>query len=176
MLYVLQPANTGEHPPEGHPPERRHASPRGVRAACIVERLSPQSSSCLSAPPPTKTSRKYLRQERLSPPFSSQNQLPDPATDKDENSGGFRFRGSATGGSGGILRSAASLTSEALMGRGGVGFNPARDCDAVIRDVRRRTARERVRITDLFQDFDRHQHGTQCRRGEEGVGLVASES
>lgn len=45
------------------------------------------------------------------------------------------------------------------MGRGGVGFNPARDCDAVVRDVRRRTARERVRITDLFKDFDRHQHG-----------------
>lgn len=45
------------------------------------------------------------------------------------------------------------------MGRGGVGFNPARDCDAVIRDVRRRTARERVRITDLFKDFDRLQHG-----------------
>ncbi|CAM9198963.1 unnamed protein product [Ectocarpus sp. 8 AP-2014] len=59
-----------------------------------------------------------------------------------------------------ILRSAASLTSEALMGRGGVGNNPARDCDAIIRDVRRRTARERVRMVDLFQDFDRLQHGT----------------
>ncbi|CAM9296741.1 unnamed protein product, partial [Ectocarpus sp. 12 AP-2014] len=57
-----------------------------------------------------------------------------------------------------ILRSAASLTSEALMGRGG--FNPARDCDAIIRDVRRRTARERVRMMDLFKDFDRLQHGT----------------
>lgn len=57
------------------------------------------------------------------------------------------------------LRSAASLTSEVLMGRGGVGFNPARDCDAVIRDVRQRTAKERVRITDLFKDFDRLQHG-----------------
>ncbi|CAM9943648.1 unnamed protein product [Scytosiphon promiscuus] len=61
---------------------------------------------------------------------------------------------------GSVLRSAASLTSEALMGRGGVGCNPARDCDAVIRDVRRRTARERVRIVDLFKDFDRLQHGT----------------
>ncbi|CAB1116756.1 unnamed protein product [Ectocarpus sp. CCAP 1310/34] len=59
-----------------------------------------------------------------------------------------------------ILRSAASLTSEALMGRGGVGFNPARDCDAIIRDVRRTTARERVRMMDLFKDFDRLQHGT----------------
>ncbi|CBJ31039.1 conserved unknown protein [Ectocarpus siliculosus] len=59
-----------------------------------------------------------------------------------------------------ILRSAASLTSEALMGRGGVGNNPARDCDAIIRDVRRRTARERVRMMDLFKDFDRLQHGT----------------
>lgn len=45
------------------------------------------------------------------------------------------------------------------MGRGGVGFNPARDCDAIIRDVRRRTARERVRMMDLFKDFDRLQHG-----------------
>lgn len=45
------------------------------------------------------------------------------------------------------------------MGRGGVGFNPARDCEAIIRDVRRRTARERVRMMDLFQDFDRLQHG-----------------
>ncbi|CAM9185097.1 unnamed protein product [Ectocarpus sp. 12 AP-2014] len=59
-----------------------------------------------------------------------------------------------------ILRSAASLTPEALMGRGGVGFNPARDCDAILRDVRRRTARERVRMMDLFKDFDRLQHGT----------------
>lgn len=45
------------------------------------------------------------------------------------------------------------------MGRGGVGCNPARDCGAVLRDVRRRTARERVRILDLFQDFDRIGHG-----------------
>eukprot|EP00752_Nemacystus_decipiens_P004962 g4515.t1 len=75
-------------------------------------------------------------------------------------------RGSITSGSG-LLRSAASLTSEALMGRGGVGFNPSRDCDAIIRDVRRRTARERVRITDLFQDFDRHQHGT-CTQAQLG--------
>ncbi|CAN0405098.1 unnamed protein product [Ascophyllum nodosum] len=59
-----------------------------------------------------------------------------------------------------ILRSAASLTSEALMGRKGVGCEPVRDCDAVIRDIRRRTVRERVRIMDLFQDFDRLQHGT----------------
>lgn len=58
-----------------------------------------------------------------------------------------------------ILKSAASLTSDALMGRGGIGCNPARDCDAVIRDVRIRTARERVRMVDLFEDFDRLQHG-----------------
>ncbi|CAM9626184.1 unnamed protein product, partial [Laminaria digitata] len=58
------------------------------------------------------------------------------------------------------LKSAASLTSDALMGRGGVGCSQARDCDAVLRDVRRRTARERVRIIDLFKDFDRLQHGT----------------
>lgn len=57
------------------------------------------------------------------------------------------------------LKSAASLTSDALMGRGGVGCSQARDCDAVLRDVRRRTARERVRIVDLFKDFDRLQHG-----------------
>ena len=57
------------------------------------------------------------------------------------------------------LKSAASLTSDALMGRGGVGCSQARDCDAVLRDVRRRTARERVRIIDLFKDFDRLQHG-----------------
>eukprot|EP00903_Cladosiphon_okamuranus_P012495 g11700.t1 len=87
-----------------------------------------------------------------------QNQPTDPPNKKPEKSDGVRR--STTNGGGGILRSAASLTSEALMGRGGVGFNPARDCDAVIRDVRRRTARERVRITDLFQDFDSHQHGT----------------
>lgn len=84
----------------------------------------------------------------------------------------------------GILRSAASLTSEALMGRGGVGFNPARNCDAIIRDVRRRTARERVRIMDLFKDFDRHQHGRRGRGGgrvccwystaDEGLFVVAS--
>ena len=45
------------------------------------------------------------------------------------------------------------------MGRKGVGCEPVRDCDAVIRDIRRRTVRERVRIMDLFQDFDRLQHG-----------------
>lgn len=57
------------------------------------------------------------------------------------------------------LRSAASLTSEALMGRAGVGCNPTRDCDAVIRDIKRMTMGERVRIMDLFQDFDHLQHG-----------------
>lgn len=59
------------------------------------------------------------------------------------------------------------------MGRGGVGHNPARDCDAVIRDVRRRTARERVRIVDLFKDFDRLQHG-ECSRFCFGVCLVSA--
>lgn len=61
------------------------------------------------------------------------------------------------------LKSAASLTSDALMGRGGVGCSHARDCDAVLRDVRRRTAQERVRIVDLFKDFDRLQHGESWR-------------
>lgn len=45
------------------------------------------------------------------------------------------------------------------MGRGGVGANPIRSCDAVLRDVRRKTARERVRMMDLFADFDRLGHG-----------------
>ncbi|CAM9953786.1 unnamed protein product [Pylaiella littoralis] len=105
-----------------------------------------------------------------------QSQLVD--TDKKEQAGGGEGRsdessklgGSTTNeanSSSGILKSAASLTSEALMGRGGVGHNPARDCDAVIRDVRRRTARERVRIVDLFKDFDRLQHGT-CTQAQLG--------
>ncbi|CAM9396924.1 unnamed protein product, partial [Ectocarpus fasciculatus] len=92
-----------------------------------------------------------------------QNQLFD-APQKHQPSDGGRNKEEGgrglTKSSSSILRSAASLTSEALMGRGGVGFNPARDCDAIIRDVRRRTARERVRMMDLFKDFDRLQHGT----------------
>ncbi|CAM9155153.1 unnamed protein product [Ectocarpus sp. 4 AP-2014] len=92
-----------------------------------------------------------------------QNQLFDaPQKHQRSDGGGGKEEGGKglTKSSSSILRSAASLTSEALMGRGGVGFNPARDCDAIIRDVRRRTARERVRMIDLFKDFDRLQHGT----------------
>lgn len=70
-----------------------------------------------------------------------------------------RRGGAAATSTGAALKSAASHTSEALMGRGGVGGGPARSCDAVIRDVRGRTARERVRMLDLFKDFDRLGHG-----------------
>lgn len=45
------------------------------------------------------------------------------------------------------------------MGREGIGANPIRGYDAVLRDVRRKTAREGVRMLDLFKDFDRLGHG-----------------
>lgn len=57
------------------------------------------------------------------------------------------------------LRAAASFIPEALMGRGDIGSSPTRTCDDVLRDIRRRTATERVRMMDLFEDFDQLGHG-----------------
>lgn len=90
------------------------------------------------------------------------------SSDDGAGGGGEGTAGSADSGNT-LLKSAASLTSDALMGRTGVGGDPVRSADAVLRDVRRRTARERVRMLDLFKDFDRLGHGESTGKGHGGT-------
>lgn len=124
--------------------------------ACNVVCTPPSNQILKSPTQPTHSSQSQLVD--IDKPKITGDQAKGDMTD-DDLGGSTTKEADVRNSSSSILRSAASMTSEALMGRGGIGHNPARDCDAVIRDVRRRTARERVRIVDLFKDFDRLQHG-----------------
>lgn len=103
-----------------------------------------------------EANRPLSKRDVLSDPrntsFPQQNKAPI-----EQDAPGPRVTGSGTVDD--VLKSAASKTPEALMGRRNVGSGCSRTCDALIADIRRRTARERVRMMDLFEDFDRLGHG-----------------